>query len=285
MGNCFALCKPASRIHSCTGAVPCKDRGVVQIMKMDGKIVEFAAPILVKNALVQFSGLNVGLSREASQYLPSDYELKLGNMYHFLPNSSSACAVQNLGLAEGETPATRIEKEQGGSVKRIKVVITKQQLQDLLAKQTLKVGTCCTQPQDTHTSLNIHVDDLALYFGLGNGDEKHSILQLRLDVVLVTVIRELQAGIVVGTGVAPVPSPVVPAFVLLLLVYFDNEHVILHPDLHVFLGAAGHVEPHLDLVLFFSEVPRGAHLPSWEGHGVLEYLVDRVQHLTHCPHW
>ncbi|KAK3042859.1 hypothetical protein RJ639_001132 [Escallonia herrerae] len=136
MGNCFALCKPASRIHSCTVAVPCKDRGIVQIMKMDGKIVEFAAPILVKNALVQFSGLNVGLSKEASQYLPSDYELKLGNMYHFLP-SSSACAVQNLGLAEGETPATRIDKEQDGSVKRIKVVITKQQLQDLLTKQVL----------------------------------------------------------------------------------------------------------------------------------------------------
>ncbi|KAF3962841.1 hypothetical protein CMV_012705 [Castanea mollissima] len=71
--------------------VATKHGKVLQIVKMDGKILQFSSPILVKDMLVNFSG--------------SD-------------NMSSIA-----------------DKEKDNGVRRIKIVITKKQLQELLAKQ------------------------------------------------------------------------------------------------------------------------------------------------------
>ncbi|KAE8077623.1 hypothetical protein FH972_016172 [Carpinus fangiana] len=119
MGNCVAPCK--TRKELCITDVAAKPERVLQVVKMDGKVLEFSMPTIVKDILVNFSGTGIGLSKEASEHLPPNYELKMGKVYYMLPADISS------------TPDD-VEKADRG-VKRIKIVITKQQLQDLLTKQ------------------------------------------------------------------------------------------------------------------------------------------------------
>lgn len=87
---------------------------MLKIVKMDGKVLEYKTSLLVKDLLVSFKGCGVGVTQKCTQYLPPDYELKLGHFYYLLP-------LDNLEPLDG--------------VKRIKVVISKQQLQELLSKK------------------------------------------------------------------------------------------------------------------------------------------------------
>ncbi|CAN6569688.1 unnamed protein product [Malus baccata var. baccata] len=101
MGNCLVLSK--------------EDK-VLRVLKTDGKVLEFRAPTLVKDILSNFSGVGISLSKQASEQLSPDYKLKLGKVYYMIPLP---------GSAENDSAATR----------RIKIVVTKQRLQELLAKQ------------------------------------------------------------------------------------------------------------------------------------------------------
>ena len=122
MGNCLFLCIPSKR-------------KILWVEKMDGKMIQFQGPILVRDVLANFSGLGVGVSRESPQNLPSDYELKSGKVYHLLPSSvSSGDSSSSVGATEVSSMADDGEKKT--TTTRIKVVITKQQLQELLSKKT-----------------------------------------------------------------------------------------------------------------------------------------------------
>ncbi|XP_038709099.1 uncharacterized protein LOC120003984 [Tripterygium wilfordii] len=98
------------RLGFCSRA---KNEKILQVVRRDGKALEFNRPVLVKEILVNFPGAGIGLSEEAKEQLPPDYELKVGDVYHVIPCSSASAS----------------------AVKRIKMVITKQQLQLLLTKQ------------------------------------------------------------------------------------------------------------------------------------------------------
>ncbi|ONI25746.1 hypothetical protein PRUPE_2G317800 [Prunus persica] len=102
MGNCFVLSKPEK---------------VLRVVKTDGKVLEFRAPTLVKDMLMNFSGSGISESKQASELLSPNYKLKLGKVYYMIPLLGS--------VAKKDRAATR----------RIKIVITKQQLQELLTKQ------------------------------------------------------------------------------------------------------------------------------------------------------
>lgn len=131
MGNCFAACR--QRKVSCCGAVAFKNQKAVQLVKTDGNIIEFSMPILVKDALLNFSGFGIALARKTTLQLPPNFQLRLGNKYYLIPppvgSSKTAAAADH---------SQKVEKDpEKGSVKRIKVIITKQQLQELLSKQVL----------------------------------------------------------------------------------------------------------------------------------------------------
>ncbi|XP_041013871.1 uncharacterized protein LOC121257069 [Juglans microcarpa x Juglans regia] len=128
MGNCYALCKPSMGLYVKLAAA--KHGRVLQVVKMDGKILEFSTPILVKDMMVNFSGSGIGLSKDASENLPPNYELKIGKTYYMLPSLSSGSPTST--TAEISSIA---DKDKANGVKRIKIVITKQQLQELLTKQ------------------------------------------------------------------------------------------------------------------------------------------------------
>ncbi|KAF8379924.1 hypothetical protein HHK36_027389 [Tetracentron sinense] len=98
-------------------------------MKTNGKILEYRSSLLVKDLLVNFSGYGVAVSKEALQHLPPNYELKIGQIYYLHPSSSSVGPVSPAGISPlADTDGT-------SGIKRIKIIITKKQLQELLAKQ------------------------------------------------------------------------------------------------------------------------------------------------------
>ncbi|KAL1813680.1 hypothetical protein DCAR_0626045 [Daucus carota subsp. sativus] len=140
MGNCSVVCRRDNNAPCFRDAEKSKNKNVVQLVKIDGKVMEFSAPILVRDVLQNFSGFNIALSREALQHLPLSSRLKLGDTYYLIPS------VDGLGIEKG---ARKVDNEGEGSVKRIKVVITRQQLQDLLSEQGLPVDILSQLRSDT----------------------------------------------------------------------------------------------------------------------------------------
>ncbi|XP_011043765.1 PREDICTED: uncharacterized protein LOC105139129 [Populus euphratica] len=125
MGSCLAPCVRPPSIGSCIRIAEANQEKVLQVVKTDGKVLEFSTPILVRDILVNYSGSGIGLTQEdIEHHLPPGYELKLGNVYYILPSAPVISPVIDVR-----------EDQASGGVKKIKVVITKQQLQHLLTKE------------------------------------------------------------------------------------------------------------------------------------------------------
>ncbi|KAK9292569.1 hypothetical protein L1049_020543 [Liquidambar formosana] len=146
MGNRFALRRP-SWCSCARAAAMAKQQKVLRVVKTDGKILEFSVPILVKDLLVKFSGLGVGVSKEASQHLPLNHKLKTGKIYYLLPLASPAGAIDPAGISSMDNP------EQTCGSKRIKVVITKQQLKELMSKQVISLEEVLSGLEKTACSM------------------------------------------------------------------------------------------------------------------------------------
>ncbi|KAK9724885.1 hypothetical protein RND81_05G105800 [Saponaria officinalis] len=101
-----------------------KKEKMLLVMKMnDGKLLEFKKSMKVKNLLLNCPNSYVGLFNEATQPLPLEYNLKIGKIYYLFPK---LCNIYN--------NARRIPKPNDGAI-RIKVVITRHQLQLLLSNR------------------------------------------------------------------------------------------------------------------------------------------------------
>ncbi|KAI6672492.1 hypothetical protein NL676_000398 [Syzygium grande] len=102
MGNFVALF--IGNCVSCISISPRQQGEVLQIVKLDGKIAKLTAPVLVK-------------------------DLSTNLVYYVLPAAAAAA------MSPERVPSTSGQSEQSDGVKkRIKIVITKQQLQQLLSK-------------------------------------------------------------------------------------------------------------------------------------------------------
>lgn len=98
----------------------CAEAALLRVVRTDGEsTLEYTRPMLVKDVLMNFSGYGIGLSERPLRHLPMNYELKVGHVYYLLPLSS--------------TPAANSPD----CSKRMKVVITKKQLQELLSNKIL----------------------------------------------------------------------------------------------------------------------------------------------------
>jgi len=117
MGTCISLSRLNEEIL--TELSP-QERKILRVVKMDGKVLEYRASIHVRDVQLKFKGYGVGVSRRATQLLPLNHELRLGGVYYLLPLD------------------VRVRSsEQGNRSKRmIRVVVTKQQLQEVLSKNT-----------------------------------------------------------------------------------------------------------------------------------------------------
>ncbi|RDX71926.1 hypothetical protein CR513_48655, partial [Mucuna pruriens] len=115
MGNCLDLCEPSP------GSCIAKKVKLVRVAKPDGKVLEFSTPVHVKDILTNYPAYGVGVSEKVTEPLSPDHELKAGRLYYLLPSLHS--------------PGNLISSNTGGGIKRIKVVITKKQLEQLVTKK------------------------------------------------------------------------------------------------------------------------------------------------------
>ncbi|XP_010912297.1 uncharacterized protein [Elaeis guineensis] len=102
MGNCLVL----------------QEKKVIKIMRMDGKILSYQSPLIVHQVLSEFPGHAISDTLPAIDHLDPATDMRCGQLYYLIPS---------------KTPI----KETGGTgtgVVRIKLVISKQELKDLLLK-------------------------------------------------------------------------------------------------------------------------------------------------------
>lgn len=126
MGNCLGRCEIYPGLSIVVSGMS-KQSKVVRVVKLDGKIIEFSSPILVKDVLKNFPELHLGASNEASEseHLCPDYELRAGRLYFLL---RSQCGSSSNGSSIGNS-------EMASGSKRVKIVITRKQLEMLVSKQ------------------------------------------------------------------------------------------------------------------------------------------------------
>ncbi|XP_061366770.1 uncharacterized protein LOC133309919 [Gastrolobium bilobum] len=112
MGNCLVL-----------------QENIVKIMKTDGKILEYKTPIKVEQILIEFSGHAVSESLPVlDQHLHPNTKLLSGHLYYLVPlPQPSPKAWKKVRFANPE-----VQGVQKSNVVRIKLVISKQELQDML---------------------------------------------------------------------------------------------------------------------------------------------------------
>ncbi|KAG1359150.1 hypothetical protein COCNU_08G005960 [Cocos nucifera] len=126
MGNCIALSKPNREILWDDSL---EDHRTLWIVKTDGKVLEYHGEcILVRDLLLDFDGYGVGVSQQASQHLPPEHQLRIGSVYYLLPLGATSLT------SKDEDPLSEDTNILGSSCKRIKVVIKRHELQELLSK-------------------------------------------------------------------------------------------------------------------------------------------------------
>ncbi|KMS96306.1 hypothetical protein BVRB_000190 [Beta vulgaris subsp. vulgaris] len=131
MGNYLALCT-IGEIQS--KEVLLKEKRVLQIIKgVDGKILEFRNPVIVRDLLVSYPNSYVGIFKEATQALSLDHKLKIGKIYYLLPSLDHSITTQK--VEEEDTRRDQKTTTTTTTTTTIKVVITKEQLQQILSKQ------------------------------------------------------------------------------------------------------------------------------------------------------
>ncbi|KAG6477131.1 uncharacterized protein LOC122025075 [Zingiber officinale] len=94
-----------------------KKKKMVRIMRMDGQILHYQPPLKVQQVLNEFPGHSISDTLPAIAYLDPAMFMRKGRLYYLLPSKNQ---IMETGDAVG--------------VVRVKLVITKQQLKDMLSK-------------------------------------------------------------------------------------------------------------------------------------------------------
>ncbi|KAF2296460.1 hypothetical protein GH714_038287 [Hevea brasiliensis] len=126
MGNCLVL-----------------QEKVIKVMKPDGKILEYKAPIRVQQVLSDFSGHAISELHAFQHHLP-DTKLLGGNLYYLVPlplPSPQAKKKVRFSIPEDG------DKKEKRAV-RIKLIISKQELQEMLQKEGVSADSVFSQLQD-----------------------------------------------------------------------------------------------------------------------------------------
>ncbi|KAF7804290.1 uncharacterized protein G2W53_043401 [Senna tora] len=119
MGNCLVL-----------------QENVAKIMKSDGKVLEYKTPIKVHQVLTQFSGHAISESFPVLRHLQPNAKLVGGQLYYLVPPAPSPKSGKKVRFANPEVVE---EAKESSRVVRIKLVISKQELQNLLQKGGISV--------------------------------------------------------------------------------------------------------------------------------------------------
>ncbi|XWS56002.1 hypothetical protein CRYUN_Cryun09bG0049000 [Craigia yunnanensis] len=139
MGNCLVL-----------------EEKVIRVMKTDGKILECQAPIIVQQVLSDFSGYALSDSFSGFQHLRADAKLLPGQLYYLIPVPSPS---QKSKKKKVRFSNPEVNDEQGNAgVVRIKLIISKQELQELFQKG-VSVQDMVSQIQSKQSTNGIDTSD------------------------------------------------------------------------------------------------------------------------------
>ncbi|KAG4970691.1 hypothetical protein JHK84_036791 [Glycine max] len=124
MGNCIVL-----------------QRNVVRVMKSDGKILEYKAPIRVHQVLNQFRGHAISESLPPVLHHLNPYtRLLKGQLYYLVPPPQASSKKVNKKRVRFAEPDEDDQVEDKGCVVRIKLVLSKQELKDMVQKGGISVN-------------------------------------------------------------------------------------------------------------------------------------------------
>ncbi|KAK3043510.1 hypothetical protein RJ639_002089 [Escallonia herrerae] len=147
MGNCFALQEKA-----------------IKVMRTDGKILEYKAPVRVHEVLSEYAGHAVSDTLHVARHLRPDANMVGGHFYYLLPlppppqeSESKLRSSSNLEVKAG----------QEAGVVRIKLIISKQELEMMLRKGAVSVDDVLAQLQKKPSKNGIDKLD-----GESNGDSR-----------------------------------------------------------------------------------------------------------------
>ncbi|PIA28257.1 hypothetical protein AQUCO_07200126v1 [Aquilegia coerulea] len=129
---------------------------IIKIMKMDGKILEYQSPLKVHQVLSEFTGHAISDTLPVHRHLCPEMDLLQGHLYYLLPpplpskeTIKSTMTVSN-NTKEGG-------KQSNGGV-RIKIVITKQELKEMLAKGGLSINDMVSQLQNKKSKDEVDIN-------------------------------------------------------------------------------------------------------------------------------
>lgn len=114
------------------------DEQLIKIKKADGKILECKAPLSVKDLLMDYDCHAVVNTEKSCHQLSPEYELLPGHIYFLVPavvSSNDGDIIFNEKGQEGplKPPGDKVLLDKNGAV-RVKIVITKRQLEEMLSK-------------------------------------------------------------------------------------------------------------------------------------------------------
>ncbi|GMI71053.1 hypothetical protein like AT3G10120 [Hibiscus trionum] len=143
MGNCLAA----------------EDK-VIRVMQPDGKIFEYQAPINVQQVLSDFSGHALSDSFSGFHHLRPDAKLLSGQLYYLVPLPSPSKKGRKKKVRFSD-PEVNDDSQGNPGVVRIKLIISKQELQELLQRGGVSAEDMVSQIQSKQQNTS-DVDDSML---------------------------------------------------------------------------------------------------------------------------
>lgn len=119
---------------------------VIKVVKPDGKVLEYRSPIKVFEVLSEFSGHAISETTPVNQHLQPETILLRGHLYYLVPlplkpqGAATTTMTKKKKKVRFSEPEMEAEKETSSKVVRIKLVISKQELQELLKTGGVTVG-------------------------------------------------------------------------------------------------------------------------------------------------
>ncbi|XP_057777924.1 uncharacterized protein LOC130996648 [Salvia miltiorrhiza] len=119
----------------------------VSVMKTDGKIIEYKSPIRVHQILSEFSHHAISDKLPVVKHLHPNTELLGGRLYYLLPLPAAPQPAKKKKRVRFSEDVVEEERRRATGAVRIKLVITKQELQAMLAKKGVSVEQMISQVQ------------------------------------------------------------------------------------------------------------------------------------------
>lgn len=118
----------------------------MSVMKTDGKIIEYKAPITVQEVLSEFSHHAISDKLPVVKHLHRNTHLLRGRLYYLLPLPVAPKPPKKKKKVRFSEDIVEEERRASGVV-RIKLVITKQELQAMLEKEGVSVEDVISRVQ------------------------------------------------------------------------------------------------------------------------------------------